>query len=80
MNCQQRAADALLATVGFCPEAKHLTHRDHVAALNLSRRAAVTPRTGRAWARVLRSERRLFKRMAPLMGSGMTIGGIRGTK
>ncbi len=52
---------------------------DHVAALNLARRAAETPRTGRAWARVLRSERRLFKRMAPKMGRGLVIGGILGT-
>lgn len=80
MTIQQLAADALLSTVGFCPEARHLTHRDHVAALNLAHRVAETPRAGRAWARVLKSERRLFKRMAPLMSSGMAIGGIQGTK
>jgi hypothetical protein len=73
-------ATALLDTLGFCPRACDLTPRDGVAALNLARRAAETPRTGRTWARVLRSERRLFKRMAPLMGRGIVIGGIPGTK
>lgn len=73
-------ATAMLDTLGFCPRAADLTPRDAVAALNLARRAQTTPRTGRAWARVLRSERRLFKRMAPLMGRGLTIGGIPGTR
>ncbi len=72
--------DALLATVGFCPRLRDLTPRDGVAVLNIARRIAETPRVGRGWARVIRSERRLFKRMAPLMGRGIVIGGIPGTK
>ena len=80
MKLNDKIANALLTTIGFCPSGEHVNSRDRVAALNLARRAETTPRTGRAWARVLRSERRLFKRMAPKMARGMVIGGIPGTK
>lgn len=72
--------DVFLSVLGFCPRARDIAPRDIVAAQNIARRASHTPRTGRAWARVLRSERRLFKRIAPLMGRGIVIGGVAGTR
>jgi len=79
---------AFLDTMGFLPQLGRLARVDYEAALNIERRwkksdfypRPATEVPGRVAARLRKSCRRLSKRTARLLGRGITIGGVAGTK